>query len=118
MNYELSKSRVASLASRRRKLIEIEQAIFKSRTHTSVEILVLLIENDFRCKLSFIYRQTRATDASVRQHLRVLGEAGIVEEREDDTDGRAKAIIVTAAGREILVDYIRALSGLMANSDE
>lgn len=114
MSDNSTKIDISDLATRRRKIMELEQSIFKSRTHTSIEILIFLAENRFTAKLSAIYETTQATDASVRQHLRALEQLDFVRQRSDDDDGRAKTINMTDHGREQLKLYASELSKLIA----
>ncbi len=93
--------------------MELEQFIFKSRTHTSIEILIFLAENHFNAKLSAIYETTQATDASVRQHLRALEQLNFIRQSNDGVDGRAKTISMTDYGQEQLALYARELAKLI-----
>jgi hypothetical protein len=54
MTEKMNGINVNDWAKRRRKLVELENRFFRSRTHTSVEILVFLAENEFHSKLSAI----------------------------------------------------------------
>jgi len=105
---------ISEIAKRRRSLIEIEQTIFKSRTHTSIEILIFLAENDFKAKLSAIYGYTQATDASVRQHLRVLEKLKLIAQVQDATDGRAKSIQMTEFGKQQMAAYATAIADIIS----
>ena len=101
---------ISEVAKRRKKLIEIEHSIFKSRTHTSIEILIFLAENEFKAKLSAIYDYTKATDASVRQHLRSLEKLKLIAQVKDAMDGRAKSIQMTEFGKKQMAAYAKAIS--------
>lgn len=114
MTEKLNGTEISEIAKRRRKLIEIEQTIFKSRTHTSIEILVFLAENNFASKLSSIYENARATDASVRQHLRSLEKLKFIVQLHDGEDGRTKSITMTDYGKEQLALYAKELYSVMA----
>ena len=104
---------VRDIARRRRMLIEIERSFFKSRTNTSIEILTLLAENDFSVRLSDIYEQTKATDVSVRQHLRTLERLKLIETVDVTEDRRAKIVSMTDHGRAHLLDYANHLAGVL-----
>jgi len=116
MSNNLNELEISAFAARRRKIMDLEQAIFKSRTHTSLEILILIAENHFSAKLSAIYETTKATDASVRQHLRALEQLNFIHQKTDESDGRAKSIVMTEYGQEQLKHYTQELSALMAAS--
>jgi DNA-binding MarR family transcriptional regulator len=109
--------RIADLASRRRKMMDLEQSFFKSRTHTSLEILIFLAENRFKAKLSTLYDITQATDASVRQHLRVLEKLNLVQHVSDDADRRARTVSLTDYGREHIANYTRELARLWSENE-
>jgi DNA-binding MarR family transcriptional regulator len=113
MNDKMDNLQISELAKRRRKLIEIEQSVFKSRTHTTIQILILLAENDFKAKLSTIYEHAQATDASVRQHLRALEKLKFVIQVQDNADGRAKFIQMTEYGKKQLASYTASLSDII-----
>ena len=115
MTDNLNETAIAILAARRRKIMELEQSIFKSRTHTSIEILIFLAENHFNAKLAAIYETTQATDASVRQHLRALEQLNFVRQMNDKEDGRAKSITMTDYGCKQLELYARELSILISD---
>jgi DNA-binding MarR family transcriptional regulator len=115
MSENLNETAIAMLATRRRKIMELEQSIFKSRTHTSIEILIFLAENRFSAKLAAIYEKTQATDASVRQHLRALEQLNFVRQMNDEDDGRAKSIAMTTYGREQLELYASELAILISD---
>ncbi len=104
---------ISDLARRRRMLIEIERSFFKSRTNTSIEILTLLAESDFSARLSDIYEQTKATDVSVRQHLRALERLRLIETVDVTEDRRAKIIVMTDHGRAHLLDYAKHLAVIL-----
>jgi len=114
MTEKMNGINVNDWAKRRRKLVELENRFFRSRTHTSVEILVFLAENEFHSKLSAIYENTQATDASVRQHLRALEKLKFVSMTNDGNDGRAKIIAMTDYGRRQLEHYTEELANLMS----
>jgi DNA-binding MarR family transcriptional regulator len=104
---------ISEIANRRKRLIEIEHSIFKSRTHTSIEILIFLAENDFKAKLSAIYDYTQATDASVRQHLRALEKLKLIAQVKDTVDGRAKSIQMTEFGKKQMATYANAIAHII-----
>jgi DNA-binding MarR family transcriptional regulator len=105
-------NRIAELASCRRRMMDLEQIFFKSRTHTSLEILVFLAQNGFNTKLSTLYDATQATDASVRQHLRALEKLNLVRQVSDDGDRRARTVSLTDYGRDHVSNYARQLAQL------
>jgi len=104
---------ILGLARRRRQLIEIERDFFKSRTSTTIEILTYLAENNFTAQLSAIYEVTKATDVSVRQHLRALERLNIIEKIDGESDRRAKIISMTDHGRTHLIKYAHVLDQLI-----
>jgi DNA-binding MarR family transcriptional regulator len=104
---------ISEIAKRRKRLIEVEQKIFKSRTHTSIEILIFLAENDFNAKLSAVYDYTQATDASVRQHLRALEKLKLIIQVKDIIDGRAKTIQMTDYGKRQMAAYASAIANII-----
>ena len=95
--------------------MELEQIIFKSRTPTSIEILVFLAQNHFSAKLSSIYDKTQATDASVRQHLRALERLNLIRQTSDTEDGRAKSILMTEFGKQQMALYAVELMALLSS---
>jgi len=111
----LNEAETSNLAWHRRRIMELEQSLFKTRTHTSLEILIFLAQNKFVTKLSAIYEITQATDASVRQHLRALEKLNFIGQVNDKADGRAKSIFMTQHGKEQLQRYARDLSLLMSD---
>jgi len=114
MTEDLSNTDISVLAIRRRRLMELEQTIFKSRTPTSIEILVFLAQNHFKAKLSAIYENTQATDASVRQHLRALERLNLIRQASDAEDGRAKSILMTEFGQQQMALYSVELASLLS----
>lgn len=104
---------ISDLVRRRRELIKIERSFFKSRTNTSIEILTLLTENEFSARLSEIYEQTKATDVSVRQHLRALERLKLIETVDVAEDRRAKLITLTDHGRAHLLEYAKQLDAIL-----
>jgi len=107
---------ITEIAKRRRRLVEIEQTIFKSRTHTSIEILIFLSEHELKAKLSAIYDYTQATDASVRQHLRALEKLKLITQVQDTIDGRAKSIEMTEFGKKQMAAYAKAIADIISKS--
>ena len=114
MAEDLNKTDISVLALRRWRLMEVEQTILKSRTPTSIEILIFLAQNHYHAKLSAIYEKTQATDASVRQHLRALERLNLIKQTTDAADGRAKAILMTEFGKQQMELYSVELANLLA----
>lgn len=108
--------KIQEIARRRRHLIEIELDFFKSRTSSTIEILTYLAENNFSARLSAIYKNTQATEVSVRQHLRALEKLNLINRLDGDGDRRAKVITMTDHGRTHLLEYAARLNELLKNS--
>jgi DNA-binding MarR family transcriptional regulator len=106
---------VSDFARYRLDLCSRERRRFRLPPQISLEILLLLAEQDGAAALNRIYEQIPAAEKSVRSHIRALIASRLVEEGEPGADRRAKSLRLTSRGAADLATYVeecdRARSG-------
>lgn len=93
----------------RAELKKLEYIFFKSRVQIAFEIMLTLLFNSGSCFFFDIRNDIKATEASIRTHVRMLERQGLIVESEDHQDRRVRRVSLTDKGKKVSEDYIAAV---------
>ncbi len=90
----------------------MEYDLFRVPPQITLEIIVLLVMHEGRCELSRIYNHIRATEPTIRKHLRLLHQQDVLIEYVANIDKRARMIVLSQKGEDICRRYVSAFQNM------
>jgi DNA-binding MarR family transcriptional regulator len=109
MGFFLEYRFVKAFLAYREVLKSVESKIFKSRSQIAFEIMLTILNYSGSCLFVDIRNSIKATEASIRTHIRMLERQGLVVELEDAQDRRVRKVVLTEKGLKVSEDYIAAV---------